>query len=155
MRQSREKSSGVPPASRERDATRQKSIAKLKETLIRRRQELRAFLNGESAPIWGDEAISGDAADMALGISRDELSFQRIDSISNELNQVEIALERIEDHTYGLCEACGGMIPIARLRFLPYAGKCVICQEAEDEYRRNFPGGEWHFSGTHEIENVF
>lgn len=42
-------------------------------------------------------------------------------------------LQRIEEGTYGLCEACGGQIPKERLEALPYAEKCMPCQEKDDE----------------------
>lgn len=48
------------------------------------------------------------------------------------LIQVEEALERIENGTYGQCESCGDMIPIERLEFLPYATLCVACQQKQN-----------------------
>ena len=42
------------------------------------------------------------------------------------------ALARIERRTYGTCEACGGAIPLARLRVMPATVHCVDCHaEAE------------------------
>ena len=38
------------------------------------------------------------------------------------------ALHRMEQGTYGVCEACGRNIPLGRLRNLPYARFCVPCQ---------------------------
>jgi DnaK suppressor protein len=38
------------------------------------------------------------------------------------------ALHRMEQGTYGVCEACGKNIPVGRLRNLPYARFCVPCQ---------------------------
>lgn len=49
------------------------------------------------------------------------------------LIQVEEALERIENGTYGKCENCGDTIPIERLEFLPYATLCVACQQKQNE----------------------
>jgi DnaK suppressor protein len=45
------------------------------------------------------------------------------------LDQVEDALERFEEGTYGLCEQCGGEIDPARLKALPYATLCLSCQQ--------------------------
>jgi DnaK suppressor protein len=39
------------------------------------------------------------------------------------------AIERIEHRTYGTCEACGGKIPQARLDAIPYAPRCLDCEE--------------------------
>ena len=43
------------------------------------------------------------------------------------LAEVEAALVRIEDGTYGTCEACGGAIPAERLEARPAARRCVAC----------------------------
>jgi RNA polymerase-binding transcription factor DksA len=43
------------------------------------------------------------------------------------LEQVEAALGRIENGTYGHCETCGRAIPEARLEILPYTAYCVQC----------------------------
>ena len=45
------------------------------------------------------------------------------------LDQVEDALERFEEGTYGLCEQCGEEIDPARLKALPYATLCLSCQQ--------------------------
>jgi DnaK suppressor protein len=41
------------------------------------------------------------------------------------LEQVNAALKRIEDGTYGTCEACGKPIGEDRLRALPWASRCI------------------------------
>jgi RNA polymerase-binding transcription factor DksA len=41
------------------------------------------------------------------------------------LRQVEIALKKIEDGTYGICERCGEIIPAARLEAIPYTPFCI------------------------------
>lgn len=52
------------------------------------------------------------------------------------------ALRRIEAGTYGTCDACGAPIPKSRLEALPFALKCVACQEAEDAERSFFRPAE-------------
>lgn len=44
------------------------------------------------------------------------------------LAQVEDALQRLDEGTYGKCEGCGEAIPPERLEILPYATLCVKCQ---------------------------
>ena len=41
-----------------------------------------------------------------------------------------MAIQRMEEGTYGVCESCGQPIPAARLRALPSATYCVQCKEA-------------------------
>ena len=41
------------------------------------------------------------------------------------LRLIEIALQKIEDGTYGVCERCGEAIPAARLEAIPYTPYCI------------------------------
>ncbi|MFG2483619.1 MULTISPECIES: TraR/DksA family transcriptional regulator [Streptomyces] len=43
------------------------------------------------------------------------------------LEELDRALQRLEDGEYGLCEACGGTIPLERLEIRPAATTCVRC----------------------------
>jgi DnaK suppressor protein len=45
------------------------------------------------------------------------------------LNQVEVALARMNEGTYGTCLRCGDNIDPARLKALPYASLCMDCQQ--------------------------
>lgn len=47
-----------------------------------------------------------------------------------ELAQVDDALGRVADGTYGICVGCGKPIPDARLEVRPFAERCVPCAEA-------------------------
>lgn len=51
------------------------------------------------------------------------------------LEAVEAALAKIEDGTYGICDACGKDIPVERLEALPSAALCIECQHAADDAR--------------------
>lgn len=45
------------------------------------------------------------------------------------LSSVERALEKIHLGTYGRCDSCGAVIPVERLEALPWATRCIHCQE--------------------------
>jgi DnaK suppressor protein len=53
------------------------------------------------------------------------------------LAELDDALRRFDDGTYGLCEQCGEPIPIVRLEALPHVRLCLRCQRAEDAERRS------------------
>ena len=55
---------------------------------------------------------------------------------SRELNQIEWALARIEQGTYGVCEGCSERIPLGRLNALPYSTMCIECQREMESYPR-------------------
>lgn len=44
-------------------------------------------------------------------------------------DQIEEALRKIEDGTYGECDRCGRQINRERLKAIPYATLCIDCQE--------------------------
>ena len=50
--------------------------------------------------------------------------------------EIDRALQKIEDGTYGVCEQCGESIPEARLQALPYAALCVTCKSGGLSSRR-------------------
>ncbi|MDR2170811.1 MAG: TraR/DksA C4-type zinc finger protein [Planctomycetaceae bacterium] len=57
---------------------------------------------------------------------------QTLSFMQNErgiLVDIEEALIRIKEGTYGTCEGCGVPIPKVRLNFIPYANMCVKCAE--------------------------
>jgi DnaK suppressor protein len=43
------------------------------------------------------------------------------------LAEIDLAVERLDDGTYGTCERCGDAIPAGRLEARPTARRCVAC----------------------------
>ncbi|MEZ6135959.1 MAG: TraR/DksA C4-type zinc finger protein [Pirellulaceae bacterium] len=56
-----------------------------------------------------------------------EFTLNLLSSDGDRLEQIEAALEKIADGTYGSCEECGGRIPKARLELIPDVPYCVKC----------------------------
>jgi DnaK suppressor protein len=106
----------------------------LKDTLLDSmrgvgRDSLRSRAEGSEASAFGmHQADAGsDAYDRDFSLS---LLSQEQDS----LYEIDQALKRIENGTYGLCEICGKTIPQVRLEALPFARYTIECQ-AELERR--------------------
>src|SRR5258707_13002236 len=116
---------------------RRDALLRLNKTLTARRNELRKRLGSDLAALGSTKltsAASGDAADAAFDHTGEELSSQLAELEARELNQIERALLRLKQGTYGLCEACGTKIPVSRLNVLPYSTLCIKCQrEAEGD----------------------
>ncbi|MBP2673649.1 MAG: zinc finger transcriptional regulator, TraR/DksA family [Deltaproteobacteria bacterium] len=84
----------------------------------------------------------GDILDSVSEERTRELDMILTDREKRKLLQIDDALDRIEDETYGQCEECGTKIPRARLKVLPFAKYCVECQEKnerEEKYTREEP----------------
>lgn len=88
------------------------------------------------------ESSAQDIGDILDSVSEErtrELDLILTDREKRKLAQIDDAIERIEENTYGLCEECGVKIPKARLKVLPFAIFCVECQEKnerEEKYTR-------------------
>jgi len=50
-----------------------------------------------------------------------------------ELQEIEIALKKIEKGEYGICEMCGEQIKPLRLKVKPYARYCIVCREIAEK----------------------
>jgi DnaK suppressor protein len=112
---------------------RKDSILKLHALLVNRRNALRKALAGDLSLLKAlPEQTGGDVVDAALDAAQDEISSQLAEVESRELAQIEGALERIRQDSYGQCEICNGKIPLARLNALPYAMTCIECQRAAE-----------------------
>jgi RNA polymerase-binding transcription factor len=46
----------------------------------------------------------------------------------HELDEIQAAQARLETGGFGVCEGCGGAIPVRRLRAVPWARQCLDCQ---------------------------
>jgi DnaK suppressor protein len=74
------------------------------------------------------EQSVADTGDMS---SLDEMGDQQLSllEVRNRMrNQVDEALRRLDEGTYGLCEDCGRPIAPERLKAIPFARRCVECQ---------------------------
>ena len=70
----------------------------------------------------GEEADPIDAAD---NIEELAVNVPMVAELEKRRKEIEDALEKIEEETYGLCEKCGEMIPFDRLEANPAARTCI------------------------------
>lgn len=71
-------------------------------------------------------------ADLGSDAFDQETTLGRMESESDELQEIEEALERIRDGSFGLCENCSKAIPKLRLKAIPYTRLCVACKSKEE-----------------------
>jgi DnaK suppressor protein len=72
-------------------------------------------------------AYSNHMADQGTETERREITSQIISSRRDTLFEINHALRKIGQGTYGICERCGKLIPKRRLKFLPQARLCIKC----------------------------
>ena len=71
-------------------------------------------------------------ADMAADTYDRELSMNIVSSEQEILYQIDDALKRLEDGSYGICQQCNQAIVMSRLRAVPYASLCIDCQRSKE-----------------------
>lgn len=71
---------------------------------------------------------AGDEGDVCIADLQSDLDAALLEMRAEALQQVEDALERIDQGGYGLCVDCGKGIAPGRLRALPSATRCVACE---------------------------
>ncbi len=115
----------------------------IKDMLLRMREDLVHEIARRSKATTEPGAQDiGDVLDSVSEERTRELDMILTDREKRKLLQIDDALDRIDDGTYGQCEECGVKIPRARLKVLPFAKFCVECQEKnerEEKYTREEP----------------
>ncbi len=94
-----------------------------------------------------------DMAELGSGNFDQELTLSLLGSERDALEQIEEAIERIEEGSYGRCKTCGARIRKSRLQAIPYVAQCVRCASEQEEmpttfdFQRVLPrstaGGRW------------
>lgn len=84
-----------------------------------------------------DNSTSSDEFDIA-SVNADQMIGQAIsDQQIKELRDIDLALDKIKNKTYGICEMCDEPIAIARLKVKPHATYCINCREIIEKNERN------------------
>jgi len=78
--------------------------------------------------IADNQNMPGDMADHGSGELSQHLSVTLMENDRIELERIEKAIGRIEQGVYGECEICNKSIPMARLKAIPWATRCINCQ---------------------------
>jgi DnaK suppressor protein len=92
-------------------------------------QELRTEREGNK-----DEGM--DTYDLASEERARELSSILSDRELNKIREIEEAIERLDDGTFGICEGCGMEIAEARLEAMPFTRLCRDCQQDHERKER-------------------
>lgn len=97
-------------------------------------EEREKILNDVLAKIRAESSVhkreTGDIYDIASDERERELSLTLGDRDRKKLSEIDLALERIKNGSYGECEECGEPIAEKRLEVLPFTRVCVDCQSS-------------------------
>lgn len=85
--------------------------------------------------ITGEVGLDEDFADAGTATFERERDLSIRNNIRDLIDQMNRAIGRIDEGTYGTCERCGQPIDAARLRELPHASLCLDCKRREERAR--------------------
>ena len=116
-------------------------VKQLRQLLITERiklvEEIRSIAKDASTSpreASGDlSAYTVHMADMAADTYERELSMNIASSEQQILYQIDEALKRLDDGSFGLCQQCNQPIAMSRLKAVPYASLCIECQRAKEQ----------------------
>ena len=111
-------------------------IDELKVILLERKENILSNINNSRANIDQlKEQEINDELDYAELISDSFTEGMIANHQIDELRQIEESLRKIEIGTYGICDMCGVVIPLGRLKAKPFAKFCTECRpDYENEF---------------------
>ena len=97
-----------------------------RDTLNKSQRDSSGDLSGYSFHM-ADQATDNFDTEFNLDIASNEQRF---------LNEIDEALKRIEEGSFGVCQQCQKAISVKRLKAVPYARYCIKCQEGMEKNPR-------------------
>ena len=115
-----------------------RQLDELKRVLTKRREALESETHADAAKAREDvfsETVGpvGDTADEAAADLISDIENAELSRDLQELREIDAALARMSDGSYGTCIDCGEEIDPERLRREPAAARCFACQSVHEK----------------------
>jgi len=119
-----------------------KDLVVFKKLIMKRKDEIQDELKhlSEDTLRKSQKDAAGDIsgytyhmADVATDTYDREFSLGIASNEREALYELDDALKRIEEGTFGVCETCKSLITKTRLKVVPYARMCIKCQEKKEK----------------------
>ncbi len=118
--------------------SRKKFLAQMREHLQDMKDKLLAEMDSElKAEREGNKDEGLDTYDLASEERDREINFILSDRERVKVRQINEALERLADNSYGICESCGLDIAEERLSAMPFTRLCRDCQQDQEREARS------------------
>lgn len=119
-----------------------KDLVYFKKLILKRKEEIIEQINhiSEDTLKKSQKDAAGDIsgytyhmADIATDTYDREFSLGLASNERKLIYEIDDAVKKIEDGTYGICEGCKNLITKTRLKAIPYARRCLKCQEKTEK----------------------
>jgi DnaK suppressor protein len=127
---------GVSNKSAARGGKRVGSVSRaeeLRSMLQARRAELLDDIRrAREASVEADRTSFPEVGDLVSASVEKERAFEYGELGVNALREIDNALEKLKEGTFGVCELCGKQIGLRRLKVMPSARLCIECKSKEE-----------------------
>lgn len=106
------------PSKKPELGTRKKLFEACREKLLSVKEKHLSVLRNLTGELVAES--QGDVADQARALQEETMSLARRGKLSHELSEIEQALDRLKNNTYGICEETGNLIEDKRLEAIPW-----------------------------------
>jgi RNA polymerase-binding protein DksA len=107
-------------------------IEKLRKNLLEQRTELENRVQRTSKHLYRrDKPVSSIFSEQSVEMESRELIYRLDGEGKEEIRQIDRALGRIDNGSYGVCTNCGEDIAEQRLGALPFADRCIACADLD------------------------
>ena len=117
----------------------EEQIRQFRDRLLEERQRYRTTVGRlfndavqDNPENLGDAPGRTHLADLGTETYEQSQNLGLAEQASRMVSEIDRALERIDQETYGVCETCARPIAIERLEAIPYASRCAECQSKVD-----------------------
>lgn len=107
----------------------------IREILEKDRTRLIYDIQAENEKLNIYAEVNPDPYDLADKSFQQRITVERLRYMKRKLKQVESALKRIKENTYGICVKCGKAINPERLMAMPYATFCMTCKKRQERVK--------------------
>ena len=107
-----------------------------KEILESRKEQINANITGVNSELHQLSSLElNDEGDHAAVNNNSMVESAIVQQQSRELKEIEMALGKISNGNYGICEMCEDDIGFQRLKVKPHANYCIDCREIVEKSR--------------------
>lgn len=116
---------------------RKTELASFKKALLAKKEAILANNAAHKISTESLRAMRGDEGDAAAASMQNALDAGIFRQHNDDLEYIDIALEKIKNGNYGICEMCEEQISMQRLRAKPHARYCIDCREIIEKQNKN------------------
>src|SRR5688572_32120151 len=118
---------------------KKKDLKRFRDILLARKKEiLRNAQRTLSTDMTLDTDDLPDEMDLASSEYLQSFTFRLRGREKTFLKKIDLALAKIDEGTFGICEDCGEPIHMKRLEARPEAGLCIRCKEDQERTEKAY-----------------